>query len=154
MSTPSKLQIETLYAKPLEDLKKALKASGYIGSEKSVEQLQARIIRDIQNDFEKYRTNLKEDISQSILARYVPESMLIERGVQRDPQVEAAVKLLSSRSTFDKLLAKGSVAERLLGDGAGINSNPAASSLNVAASSSSSSEKVEGSKGFRSAITW
>lgn len=141
------LQLEALYGKPLEDLKKALKASGYKGSEKSVEQLQARIVRDIQNDFEKYRSDIKEDISQSILARYLPESMLIERGVQRDPQVEAAVKLLTARSTFDKLLAKGSVVERL---GTATASGTNAGTLNVASTTTPSEE----TKVFRSTIKW
>lgn len=133
------LQLQALYSKPLEDLKNALKASGYKGSEQSVEQLQARIVRDIQNDFNKYRTELKEDISQSILARYVPESMLIERGIRRDPQVEAAVKLISSRSTFDTLLAKGSTFERMDGLSTGGNLKGSAG---------------EEPEGFRSQITW
>jgi carboxyl-terminal processing protease len=131
------LELEALYSKPLADLKKALKRSGYKGSEKSVEQLQARIVRDIQHDFEKYRSDIKEDISQNILARYLPESMLIERGIQSDGQVEAAVKLLSSRREFDKLLTKGSALER--NDGA-------TSTLNVA------SNVQEGTDGFRARI--
>lgn len=106
------LELEALYGEPLKDLKKALQASGYKGSEKSVEALQARIVRDIQNDFDKYRTEIKEDISQSILARYLPESMLIERGIKNDPQVRAAAKLIASRNNFDKILARGNAAER------------------------------------------
>jgi carboxyl-terminal processing protease len=161
------LQLEALYGKPLEDLKKALKASGYSGSEKSVEQLQARIVRDIQNDFDKYRNDLKEDISQSILARYVPESMLIERGVKRDPQVAAAVELVSQRTAFDKLLAKGSISERT-----GFDTHPpiTASGFNVAASVADSSkvtpattqqstssltgDKRHGRDGIRAAVQW
>jgi len=130
------------------DLRKALKASGYKGSEKSVEQLQARIIRDIQSDFEKYKSDIKEDISQNILARYLPESMLIERGVQKDAQVEAAVKLLSQRNTFDKLLAKGSAVERNPG---GITAGGAGSSMNVAQSEDAKNSMIEG---FRSNIAW
>ena len=158
------LQLEALYGKPLDDLKKALKASGYSGSEKSVEQLQARIIRDIKNDFDKYRNDLKEDISQSILARYVPESMLIERGVKRDPQVAAAVELVSQRGTFDKLLAKGSVSER-----SGYGTHPAITteSFNVAAGSTTTSaalpeqstsamtsDDTKRMDGIRAAIKW
>ena len=166
------VQLEALYGKPLDDLKKALKASGYNGSEKSVEQLQARIVRDIQHDFDKYRNDLKEDISQSILARYVPESMLIERGVKRDPQVAAAVELLSQRSTFDKLLAKGSISERT-----GFDTHPpiTTSTFNVAStapattsgtsttkatpsiqstSSSMTSDEAKGVNGIRAAIKW
>ena len=161
------VQLEALYGKPLDDLKKALKASGYSGSEKSVEQLQARIVRDIQNDFDKYRSDLKEDISQSILARYVPESMLIERGVKRDPQVAAAVELLSQRSTFDTLLAKGSISERTGYDShppitpssfnvAAISSKPTTSSTASSQQSTSlmTSDEVKGVDGIRAGIRW
>ena len=100
------IELEALYSGPLSDLKKTLKASGYTGAEKSVDQLQARIIREIQNDFNKYRKDIKEDISASILARYLPESMLIERGIKTDVQVNAAVKLLRNDNQYNKLLAR------------------------------------------------
>lgn len=100
------LELDALYKKPLDDLKKTLKLSGYKGSEREVEALQASIIRDIQRDFEKYRKDIKEDISQSILARYMPESMLIERGVKSDTQVAAAVKLLQNQNRFNKVLSR------------------------------------------------
>lgn len=102
------LQLEGLYDRSLQDLKKALKKSGYKGSEKVVEQLQASIVREVQKDFEKYRADIKEDISQNILARYLPESMLIERGLRNDKQVDATVKLLTSNK-FERLLAAGRV---------------------------------------------
>ena len=151
------VQLDALYGKPIADLKKALKASGFKGSEKSVDQLQARIVRDIQSDFEKYRSDIKEDISQNILARYLPESMLIERGVQKDPQVEAAVKLLSTRSTFDKLLAKGSAMERNAGAGLVAGGGGGGNSVNVAAQSSAGVDQTKNdltSEGFRSTIKW
>jgi carboxyl-terminal processing protease len=100
------LELEVLYSKPLTDLKKTLKQSGYLGAEKSVEQLQARIVRDIENDFNKYRKDLMEDLSQSILSRYLPESMLIERGVQNDVQVQAAMQLLQTPGKYESLLAR------------------------------------------------
>jgi hypothetical protein len=74
--------------------------------------LQTSIIRDIQRDFERHRREIKEDISQSILARYLPESMLIERDTKTDPQVLAATKLIlkggtiGGESAFDALLAR------------------------------------------------
>ncbi len=100
------LELESLYSKPLTDLKKTLKQSGYLGAEKSVEQLQARIVRDIESDFNKYRKDLMEDLSQSILSRYLPESMLIERGVQNDVQVQAAMQLLQTPGKYESLLAR------------------------------------------------
>ena len=106
------IKLDVLYSKPLEDLKKALAASGYKGPEKDVQMLQSSIVREVQRDFEKYRNDIKEDIGQNILARYLPESMLIERGIKSDRQVQAAVELLSSKNKFETILARGSSADR------------------------------------------
>jgi carboxyl-terminal processing protease len=101
------IKLEALYGKSLSDLKTSLKRSGYKGSEKVLENLQTSIIRDIHRDFDKYSSDIKEDISVSILARYVPESHLIERGLKTDKQVQAAVKLVANGNQFDTLLAAG-----------------------------------------------
>ena len=111
------LKLEALYSGPLNDLKLALKQSGYKGSEREVEALKANIVREIQSDFDKYKEDIKEDIATSILSRYVPESMILERGLRTDKQAMAATKLLKSDTSFEKLLAKGSRDEVLpIGD--------------------------------------
>jgi carboxyl-terminal processing protease len=110
------VKLEALYGKPLSDLKSALKNSGYKGSEKMLESLQTSIIKDIQHDFDRYASDIKEDLSQSILARYLPESMLIERGLKSDKQVQAAINLVSSPKQFDSLLARGSMKDKATTD--------------------------------------
>lgn len=102
------IQLEALYTRPIKELKKVLKQSGYKGSSKELDQLQASIVREVQKDFEKYKSDIKEDLQQSILARYLPERMLIERGLKSDQQVAAAIKLVSNGRQFDNLLARGS----------------------------------------------
>eukprot|EP00957_Ditylum_brightwellii_P152710 11624268-Ditylum_brightwellii.AAC.1 len=62
------IKLEAVYAEPIKDLKKVLKESGYKVSSKELDQLQANIIRDIQKDFDKYESDIKEDIGQNILA--------------------------------------------------------------------------------------
>jgi carboxyl-terminal processing protease len=109
------VKLEALYSSPLNDLRRVLKQSGYKGSEREVDQLQASIIREIKNDFEKYKTDIKEDIATNILARYVPESMILERALDNDVQVMAAAKLLNNEKSFDKVLAKGSYEESIGG---------------------------------------
>jgi carboxyl-terminal processing protease len=109
------VKLESLYSGPLNDLRRALKQSGYKGSEREVEALQASIIREVKNDFEKYKEDIKEDIATSILSRYIPESMILERGLRTDKQAAAATKLLKSDNTFEKVLAKGSRDEGILG---------------------------------------
>lgn len=106
------IKLEALYAGPLNDLRRSLKLSGYKGSTKELENLQASIVREVQRDFEKYRKDIKEDIAQGILARYLPESMLIDRSIQTDTQVLAALKLVRNNGQFDTLLAKGSSADQ------------------------------------------
>eukprot|EP00980_Cylindrotheca_fusiformis_P007964 scaffold1697_cov120-Cylindrotheca_fusiformis.AAC.46 len=107
------IKLDSIYSGPLADLKRALKESGYKGSEKEVDMLQANIVREVKSDFEKYKDDIKEDISNSILARYLPESMILQRGLKTDKQVAAAVKLIRNEKTFNKVLAKGSSNERI-----------------------------------------
>lgn len=107
------IKLEGLYAGALDDLKRALKQSGYKESEREVEQLTSHIVKDIKSDFEKYKKDIKEDVATSILARYLPESLIMERGLKTDHQVQEAVKLLSNKKSFEKILAKGSSDERL-----------------------------------------
>ena len=111
------IKLESLYAGALGDLKRALKQSGYKLSEKEVETLQASIVREIKSDFDKYKDDIKEDIANSILVRYLPESMILERGLKNDNQAQTAVQLLRNQKDFDKILAKGSLNERLDGGG-------------------------------------
>jgi len=102
------IKLEALYNGPINDLRKILKQSGYKGSTRDLEQLQASIVREVIKDFDKYQDDIKEDLATGILARYLPESMLIERSIKTDTQVQAAVKLVRNDRQFDRLLARGS----------------------------------------------
>lgn len=133
------LQLDELYSRPLAELKKTLQKSGYKGSAKSVEQLQARIIQDVKADFDTYRKDIKEDLSQSILARYLPESMLLERSLTGDVQVQAAMKVLQDGYQYDKLLARE--------NGVGNTNTMIAGSFSMAASTSST-------EGYRNKISF
>ena len=64
------IKLESLYSGALEDLKRALKQSGYKGSEREVEQLQSLIVKEIKSDFEKYKKDIKEDIATAILGTF------------------------------------------------------------------------------------
>lgn len=47
-----------------------------------------------------------EDLEQTILARYLPDSMLIERGLKFDVQVAKTAKMLKDGKEFDKILSR------------------------------------------------
>jgi len=100
------IKLDALYSAPIDQLKKTLKQSGYNGATKEVKLLEASIVREMRGDFEKYSEDIKEDIGQSILARYIPESMLRERTIKTDKQVIAAIKLISNEKQYDKLLGR------------------------------------------------
>jgi len=110
------INLRALYNNSLINLKKALESSGYEGSRKEVEKLEARIVREVLRDFQMYRADIKEDISQAILARHLPQSKLIKRSIQTDKQVLATLKLIKNDQRFCSLLAKGSVVEPKVGD--------------------------------------
>jgi hypothetical protein len=102
------LKLDALYSSPINDLKKSLERSGYKGSTKELEQLQASIMQDMTKDFDKYKSDIKEDVAIGILQRYLPESMLIDRSIQTDKQVLGALKIFGNQSQFNKLLARNS----------------------------------------------
>jgi carboxyl-terminal processing protease len=100
------LKLDALYSTPLKELQESLKKSGYGLSSKEVERLEGSIMREMQRDFIRYENDIKEDIGNNILARYLPESMLIERSLKNDKQVLAVTKLLKDSRKFDTLLAR------------------------------------------------
>jgi len=102
------LKLDALYSSPINDLKKSLERSGYKGSTKELEQLQASIMQDMTKDFDKYKTDIKEDVATGILSRYLPESMLINRSIQTDKQVLGAMKIIGNQNQFNKILARNS----------------------------------------------
>ena len=62
----------------------------------------------MKNDCNKRKTDVKEDLSTGILARHLPVSMIIERLIKIDAQVESAAKLVENDSKFNSLLAQTS----------------------------------------------
>lgn len=100
------LKLDSIYRGPINELKMSLERSGYTASAKELQQLQASIMQEMSKDFEKYKNDIKEDVATGILARYLPESMLIDRSIQTDKQVLGALQILRNQNQFNKLLAR------------------------------------------------
>lgn len=113
--------LDGIYNAPIAELSRSLKLSGYNQSLKQpLKELQQSILRDMERDFDKYRDDLKEDLANNILVRYLPESMIIDRSIQKDVQVKAAIKLMKNDDKFNTILARKvsggkNVAEQALG---------------------------------------
>mmetsp|Transcript_21377 Transcript_21377/g.43493 ORF Transcript_21377/g.43493 Transcript_21377/m.43493 type:complete len:901 (+) Transcript_21377:312-3014(+) len=100
------LKLEVLYDSQLKELSKKLKATGLDSSKRELDKLRDDIIKDVRKDFIAYKNEIIEDVEQNILSRYLPESMLIERGLRSDVQVENTAKFLKDGMEFDKILAR------------------------------------------------
>lgn len=100
------LKLEVFYDSQLKELSKKLKASKFDSSKRMLESLRADIIKDVKKDFKNYKSEIIEDLEQNILARYLPDSMLIEHGLRTDVQVLETAKMLKDGKEFDKLLAR------------------------------------------------
>merc|ERR1719416_150885 len=103
------IQLEAIYKSSIDELKKALKQSGYTVSENELNTLRASILKDMRHDFQKYKSDIQEDIGQNILARYLPERLLIQRSIRNDVHVSKAVELIKNDGKFDALLARDNV---------------------------------------------
>jgi len=102
------IKLEVLYDSQLKELQKKLKASRFDSSRRTLAKLKSDVIADTKKDFTTYKSEIKEDLEQNILARYLPDSMLIERGLKQDKQVVETAKFLKDGREFDKILARDS----------------------------------------------
>jgi len=100
------IKLEVLYEEQLKELKKKLVASKFDGAARELEKLRSDIVADVKKDFKTYKNEIEEDLEASILARYLPESMLIEKSLRSDTQVAETAKLLKNTKKFDTILAK------------------------------------------------
>merc|ERR1712194_554680 len=99
------IKLEILYDQQLKALQKKLKASEFDSSRRELDKLRSDIIKDVKRDFSTYKAEIIQDIEQNILARYLPDSMLIKRGLRSDDQVAKTAEMLKD-GTFDKILPR------------------------------------------------
>ena len=100
------MKLEILYDSQLKELQQKLTVSKLGSSKRELAKLRANIIKDVKKDFTTYKAEIIEDIEQNILARYLPDSMLIERGLRSDVQVIETAKMLKDGREFNKVLAR------------------------------------------------
>lgn len=106
------MKLEILYDSQLKELQQKLTLSKLGSSSRELAKLRANIIKDVKKDFTTYKAEIIEDIEQNILARYLPDSMLIERGLRSDVQVIETAKMLKDGREFNKVLARDNPVEK------------------------------------------
>ena len=103
-----KLDLTAIYSNPIKELRESLEESKYQVSQSELRGLEKDIVREMLKDFDKYSKDIKEDLGNAILDRYLPDSMLLSRSLKTDTQVNAALKLLRNDREFNTLLARSS----------------------------------------------
>ena len=105
------INLTAIYAGPLKQLQRSLEESKYQISKSELKSLESDIVREMIKDFDKYAKDIKEDLSNAILDRYLPDSLLLSRSLKTDVQVNAALKLLKNTNEFNQLLARNTGVE-------------------------------------------
>jgi hypothetical protein len=63
------IKLEVLYEQEMKELKKKLVASKFDAAARELEKLRSDIVADVKKDFKTYKSEIAEDLEQSILAR-------------------------------------------------------------------------------------
>ena len=70
-----------------------------------VTKLREQIVEDLLKDFKTCR-DISEEVERNILARYLPDSELVAKGLKSDALVQEAAKILDDQKTYDHLLGR------------------------------------------------
>ena len=119
------LRLDLLFSGSLEPLKNALKATEYAKAGKELEGLREAVREEVQKEFLTEKKQIKEEVEQAILARYLPESMLRRLALEGDPQVKAAIEAVrdggregrEAKSRYWEVLKGGGEGGRMGGEG-------------------------------------
>jgi len=85
-------RMDLLFSGSLEPLQEALTVTTYDNAEKELEGLREAVREEVMNEFVTEKKQIKEEVGQAILARYLPESVLRRLALEGDPQVKAAIE--------------------------------------------------------------
>ncbi|MBP1644629.1 MAG: C-terminal processing peptidase [Bacteroidetes bacterium] len=88
----------------LEDMAQKEKYSEEI--DKSIEELKGKIENDKNNDFIKFKDDIKEILLSEIVVRYYYQKGRIEALLNLDKEVNKAIELLSNSKEYNKILGK------------------------------------------------
>lgn len=88
----------------LEDMAKKEKYSKEI--DKSIEELKGKIENDKNNDFIKFKDDIKEILLSEIVVRYYYQKGRIEALLNLDKEVNKAIEVLSNNKEYNKILGK------------------------------------------------
>ena len=85
-------RMDLLFSGALEPLQEALTVTTYDKAGKELEGLREAVREEVMQEFVTEKKQIKEEVGQAILARYLPESVLRRLALEGDLQVKAAIE--------------------------------------------------------------
>lgn len=98
------LSVVDAFQQPLADLEKSLSSAGLQGALGELSAVKAKMKELVLRDMDAHRNDISRDLELSLLARELPDRLLIQKNAMEDPQISAAAKLLLDRSKYLALL--------------------------------------------------
>lgn len=104
---PDKFQYDRLCETGLSMLRDAAEQEGYMNDSVSAEftRLESMLKHDLNRDLDHNREALSTFIDEEISSRYYTEGERVMRSLRTDPDVEAALKVLTTQGEYQSLLA-------------------------------------------------
>ena len=97
--------VDTIYRSRLEALRAAITGDGLLDvSRDATVDIQKNLESAILKDMDGTREAISFDLTQALLARSLPDRLLLQRNIDTDPQVLEAVKLIASPSRIQSIL--------------------------------------------------
>ncbi|MDE6263283.1 MAG: hypothetical protein K2M09_08295, partial [Muribaculaceae bacterium] len=104
---PQNLEYENDYPKALEALRKVIDDEGYLNDSvnANIQALEQSLKRDIRSDLNLNREPISYILTDNIVARYYDRAGAIEATLRFNRPLQEAIRILSNREEYDKLLS-------------------------------------------------
>lgn len=104
---PQNLEYENDYPKALEALRKVIDDEGYLNDSvnANIQALEQSLKRDIRSDLNLNREPISYILTDNIVARYYDRAGAIEATLRFNRPLQEAIRILSNRKEYDKLLS-------------------------------------------------
>ncbi|CBJ29210.1 carboxy-terminal peptidase [Ectocarpus siliculosus] len=96
--------LAAIYGPQLESLESILEDSNLGHYEKLVEPLPKKLTQEMLTAFDSRKERIRASLEEAILSRYLPESMVLRKQLDRDPQFQVALELVQDKGMYNRII--------------------------------------------------
>ncbi|CAN0233609.1 unnamed protein product [Pylaiella littoralis] len=96
--------LAAIYGPQLQSLESILKDSNLSHYDKLVEPLPKRLTQEMLRSFDARKEQIRIDLEEAILSRYLPESMVLRKQLDKDPQFQVALELVQDKGMYNRII--------------------------------------------------